>query len=54
MATKISTARMTPALGEGSLSGVIVETDEATGLASHIAALRIGPHLDNSEPDFGA
>jgi metallophosphoesterase (TIGR00282 family) len=53
MATKISTARMTSALGEGSLSGVVVESDEATGLARHIAALRIGPHLDNSEPDFG-
>jgi metallophosphoesterase (TIGR00282 family) len=54
MTTKISSARMTPALGEGSLSGVVVETDEATGLARNIEALRIGPHLENTEPEPGA
>jgi len=49
---KIRSGRLTPAQGSGTLSGVIVESDEATGLARTIASLRIGPHLQSSEPDI--
>jgi hypothetical protein len=35
--------RMEPALGEGSLCGIAVETDDRTGLAVRAAALRLGP-----------
>ena len=34
------------------LSGVAVETDDATGLAARVAAVRIGPTLDRTVPDF--
>ena len=37
--------RMTPAEGEGTLCGVVVDTDPATGLASRIQPLRIGGGL---------
>ena len=44
--------RMEPALGEGTLSGIAVETDDRTGLAMRVAALRMGPHLEESWPRF--
>lgn len=44
--------RMEPALGEGTLSGIAVETDDRTGLAVRIAALRLGPHLEETWPRF--
>ncbi|MGO4704983.1 TIGR00282 family metallophosphoesterase [Microvirga sp. 2MCAF38] len=44
--------RMEPALGEGTLSGIAVETDDRTGLAVRVAALRLGPHLEESWPRF--
>lgn len=37
--------RMTPAEGEGTLCGVVVETDEATGLARSVRPVRIGGRL---------
>ncbi len=52
--TKIPQARLTPALGPATLSGLAVEIDDDTGLARKVAAVRIGPHLEPSEPDFGA
>jgi metallophosphoesterase (TIGR00282 family) len=45
-------SRLEPASGEGTLSGLAVETDERTGLATRIAAVRLGPHLDESWPRF--
>ena len=45
-------ARMEPALGEGTLSGIAVETDDRTGLAKHVAALRLGPNLEETWPRF--
>ncbi len=51
--TKIHLARLTPALGPGTLSGLAVETDDATGLARSVAPLRMGPGLPPAEPDFG-
>lgn len=44
--------RMEPGLGEGTLSGIAVETDDRTGLALRVAALRLGPHLEESWPRF--
>ncbi|MBV8938314.1 MAG: YmdB family metallophosphoesterase [Alphaproteobacteria bacterium] len=40
--TKIPKARMEPASGEGTLCGVVVETDDATGLARSIRTVRAG------------
>ena len=40
--------RMEPALGEGTLSGIAVETDDRTGLAKRVAALRLGPNLEGT------
>jgi metallophosphoesterase (TIGR00282 family) len=40
------------ATGDGTLCGLAVETDDATGLAVRIAAVRVGPNLDESRPTF--
>ncbi len=45
-------SRMEAATGEGTLSGIAVETDDRTGLAIRSAAVRIGPHLSRSVPAF--
>jgi 2',3'-cyclic-nucleotide 2'-phosphodiesterase len=45
-------ARLEAAAGQGALAGIAVETDERTGLASRIAAVRLGPHLEESWPRF--
>jgi metallophosphoesterase (TIGR00282 family) len=50
--TKIPRARMEPALGPATLSGVAVETDDATGLATRVAGVRLGGVLAPSEPRF--
>ena len=34
------------------LSGIAVETDDRTGLAVRVSALRLGPHLEESWPRF--
>ena len=47
---KLPTERMKAASGEGTLCAVYVETDEASGLARHVEAVRIGPHLKPSLP----
>jgi calcineurin-like phosphoesterase len=36
------------------LSGVAVETDDATGLARKIAPVRIGGRLEQASPSFWA
>lgn len=51
---KIGTGRLTPATGEGTLSGVAVEVDDATGLARHVGAIRIGGSLEPVLPAFWA
>ena len=51
--TKIAGGRLAPAQGPAALSGLVVELNDATGLARRIAPLRIGPGLDPAEPDFG-
>ncbi|APF38265.1 metallophosphoesterase, MG_246/BB_0505 family [Chelatococcus sambhunathii] len=45
-------SRLEAASGEGTLAGIAVETDDATGLAHRVAHVRIGPHLAPSGPDF--
>jgi hypothetical protein len=48
----IPSARFEPALGAATLSGVAVETDDATGLALRIAPVRIGGRLEPALPGF--
>jgi 2',3'-cyclic-nucleotide 2'-phosphodiesterase len=51
--TKIPSARLAPALGPGTLSGLAVEIDDATGLARDVAPLRMGPGLPAAALAFG-
>jgi metallophosphoesterase (TIGR00282 family) len=50
--TKIPRARMEPANGPATVSGVAVEIDDSTGLATHVAGLRLGGVLTPTEPQF--
>ena len=49
---KIPSARFEPALGEATLCAVAVETDDATGLARRIGAVRLGGRLEQARPAF--
>ncbi len=49
---RISSSKFEPALGPGTLCGIAVETDDATGLARQVAAVRLGPHLSEARPQF--
>ena len=51
---KVPGARLEPATGEGTLSGVAVDIDDATGLARAVWAVRVGPHLSQAVPDWAA
>lgn len=51
--TGVPQARFTPAEGEATLCGVAIETDDATGLVSYVAPLRVGGTLAEAVPDFG-
>ena len=48
--SKIPKGRFEPAAGEATLSGVGIEIDDKTGLATYISPLRIGPRLENVMP----
>ncbi len=50
--TGIANGRFTPADGEGTLSGVIVETDNRTGLATRVEPVRHGGSLAQYLPVF--
>jgi calcineurin-like phosphoesterase len=50
--TGIPSGRFEPALGVATLSGVAVETDDATGLALRIAPVRAGGRLEPTLPGF--
>jgi metallophosphoesterase (TIGR00282 family) len=50
--TGIPSGRFEPAGGVATLSGVAVETDDATGLALRIAPVRIGGRLEPALPGF--
>lgn len=49
---QISSGRFTPALGAATVCGAAIDVDDATGLARHIAPLRIGGRLRPCEPEF--
>lgn len=48
---KVPGARLEPATGPGTLSGVAVDIDDATGLARAVWAVRLGPHLSEAIPE---
>ncbi|HEU0160425.1 MAG TPA: TIGR00282 family metallophosphoesterase [Hyphomicrobiaceae bacterium] len=50
--SKIPRARFEPALGPGTLCGLAVEIDDATGLAVRAKAVRLGGVLAPTEPPF--
>jgi calcineurin-like phosphoesterase len=49
---KISGARFEPANGPATLCALALETDDATGLARRIAAVRLGGRLEEARPTF--
>ena len=49
---KIPGARFEPALGEATLCALAVETDDATGLARRLGAVRLGGMLEECKPEF--
>ncbi|MGR7995659.1 MULTISPECIES: TIGR00282 family metallophosphoesterase [unclassified Xanthobacter] len=49
---KLASARFEPATGPGTLSGVAVETDDRTGLAVRVSAVRLGGSLAETRPTF--
>jgi 2',3'-cyclic-nucleotide 2'-phosphodiesterase len=49
---RIPSGRFEPALGEATLCAVAVETDDATGLARRIGAVRLGGRLEEARPSF--
>ena len=50
--TRIPRGRFQPADGEGTVSGIAVEIDDASGLALHCEPLRLGGSLRPAEPQF--
>ncbi len=48
---KMRGERLTPALGEATLCGLLVATDDRTGLARQAAPLRLGGRLSQTQPD---
>jgi metallophosphoesterase (TIGR00282 family) len=49
---KIPGARFEPASGEATLCALAVETDDTTGLARRVAAVRLGGRLEQAQPSF--
>ncbi len=49
---RVSTARFEPAAGPATLCAAAVETDPSTGLASRVAAVRLGGALEELRPAF--
>jgi len=49
---KIPNARFEPALGPATLCALAVETDDTTGLARRVAAVRLGGRLEEARPKF--
>jgi len=50
--TKIPRSRYEPATGPGTLSGLLVDIEDATGLATRVQPLRQGPCLDPAIPEI--
>jgi 2',3'-cyclic-nucleotide 2'-phosphodiesterase len=51
---RIPSARFEPATGPATLCAVAVETGPATGLATHVGAVRLGGRLEQAKPAFWA
>ncbi|MDD7911908.1 MULTISPECIES: YmdB family metallophosphoesterase [Pseudovibrio] len=49
---KIAGGRFTPSLGEATICGVAVETDDRTGLATAVSPVRLGGRLSQIIPEF--
>jgi len=49
---KIPAARFEPAMGEATLCALTVETDDASGLARRVAAVRLGGRLEQARAAF--
>src|SRR5262249_39048170 len=49
---RIPSAKFEPAVGPASLCGLALETDDATGLATRLGAVRLGGHLEEARPTF--
>ncbi len=50
--TKIARSRFEPAMGDATLSGIVVEVNPLSGLAERVAPLRIGGGLEPTVPDW--
>ena len=50
--TKIPNGRFQPSLGEATISGVGIEIDDATGLATAVGPIKLGGRLSQAEPAF--
>ncbi|VAW13617.1 Uncharacterized protein YmdB [hydrothermal vent metagenome] len=50
--TKLPGGRFVPAEGEATVSGIAIETDDRTGLATQISPVRVGGRLRPMLPDF--
>lgn len=51
---RIPSERFEPATGPATLCGIAVETDDKTGLAAKIGAVRLGARLEEAMPKFWA
>jgi metallophosphoesterase (TIGR00282 family) len=49
---KISTSKFEASLGPATLSGLAVETDDKSGLAARVGAVRLGGALEQARPTF--
>jgi len=49
---KIASGRFEPANGPATLCGIAVETNDKTGLAQRVSAVRLGPRLEEARPAF--
>jgi metallophosphoesterase (TIGR00282 family) len=49
-ARRIPSGKFEPANGPATLSGIAVETDDASGLATRVAAVRLGGRLEEARP----
>lgn len=50
--SKLPNGRFVPAEGEATVSGVAIETDDATGLATKVSPIRLGGRLREVVPEF--
>jgi calcineurin-like phosphoesterase len=49
---KIASGKFEPASGPATLCGIAIETDDATGLATRLAPVRLGGQLHEARPAF--